>query len=136
MLVLATDARITAGIVMLTIVGIESGGLFLLRTARSNPGFTDFQRSFFRAGHAHAGVLVILGLLCLVLTGATDLTGFWAWLAGTGVLIAAILMSAGFFFSAMGTGRTTPNRFIGLIFAGATSLAAGVVTLGFGLLLA
>ena len=136
MLVLATDARITAGIVMLTIVGIESGGLFLLRTARSNPGFTDFQRSFFRAGHAHAGVLVILGLLCLVLTGATDLTGFWAWLAGTGVLIAAILMSAGFFFSAMGTGRTTPNRFIGLIFAGAASLAAGVVTLGLGLLLA
>ncbi len=136
MLVLATDARITAGIVMLTIVGIESGGLFLLRTARSNLGFTDFQRSFFRAGHAHAGVLVILGLLCLVLTGATGLTGFWAWLAGTGVLIAAILMSAGFFFSAMGTGRTTPNRFIGLIFAGAASLAAGVVTLGFGLLLA
>jgi hypothetical protein len=135
-LVLATDARITAGIVMLTIVGIESGGLFLLRTARSNPGFTDFQRSFFRAGHAHAGILVILGLLCLVLTGATGLTGFWAWLAGTGVLIAAILMSAGFFFSAMGTGRTTPNRFIGLIFAGAASLAAGVVTLGFGLLLA
>jgi hypothetical protein len=85
-LVLATGARITAGIVMLTIVGIESGGLFLLRTARSNPGFTDFQRSFFRAGHAHAGVLVILGLLCLVLTGATGLTGFWAWLAGTGVL--------------------------------------------------
>jgi hypothetical protein len=135
-LVLATDARITAGIVMLTIVGIESGGLFLLRTARSNPGFTDFQRSFFRAGHAHAGILVILGLLCLVLTGATGLTGFWAWLAGTGVLIAAILMSAGFFFSAMGTGRTTPNRFIGLIFAGAASLAAGVVTLGLGLLLA
>ena len=136
MLVLATDARITAGIVMLTIVGIESGGLFLLRTARSNPGYTDFQRSFFRAGHAHAGVLVILGLLCLVLTGATGLTGFWAWLAGTGVLIAAILMSAGFFFSAMGAGRTSPNRFIGLILAGATSLAAGVVTLGFGLLLA
>jgi hypothetical protein len=136
MLVLAADARITAGIVMLTIVGIESGGLFLLRTARSNPGYTDFQRSFFRAGHAHAGVLVILGLLCLVLTGATGLTGFWAWLAGTGVLIAAILMSAGFFFSAMGAGRTSPNRFIGLILAGATSLAAGVVTLGFGLLLA
>ena len=136
MLVLAADARITAGIVMLTIVGIESGGLFLLRTARSNPGYTDFQRSIFRAGHAHAGVLVILGLLCLVLTGATGLTGFWAWLAGTGVLIAAILMSAGFFFSAMGAGRTSPNRFIGLILAGATSLAAGVVTLGFGLLLA
>lgn len=136
MVTLTADARMTAGIVMLTIVGIESGGLFLLRTARSNPGYTDFQRSFFRAGHAHAGVLVILGLLCLLLSGATGLSGFWAWLAGTGVLIAAILMSAGFFFSAMGAERTTPNRWIGLIFAGAASLAAGVVTLGVGLLLA
>lgn len=136
MLVLSADARTTAGIVMLTIVGIESGGLFLLRAARSNPGYTDFQRAFFRAGHAHAGVLVILGLLCLVLTGATGLTGFWSWLAGTGALIAAILMSAGFFFSAMGAGRTTPNRFILLILAGAACLAAGVVTLGLGLLIA
>ena len=136
MLVLAGDARITAGIVMLTIVGIESGGLFLLRTARSNPGYTDFQRSFFRAGHAHAGVLVILGLVCLLLTGATSLIGFWRWLAGTGVLIAAILMSAGFFISALGAGRTKPNRFIAVLFAGVLMLAAGVVTLGIGLLVA
>jgi hypothetical protein len=93
MLVLSSDARITAGIVLLTVVGIESGGLFLLRTLRSDLGLTDFQRTFFRAGHAHAGVLVILGLLCLLLTGATGLTGFWAWLAGTGVLVAAILGS-------------------------------------------
>lgn len=135
MLVLSPDARITAGIVLLTVVGIESGGLFLLRTLRSDLGLTDFQRTFFRAGHAHAGVLVILGLLCLLLTGATGLTGFVAWLAGTGVLVAAILMSAGFFFSAMGAGRTTPNGYVGLLFAGTAFLAGGVLTLGFGLLL-
>lgn len=134
MLVLSESARITAGIVLLTVVGIESGGLFLLRTMKSDLGLTDFQRSFFRAGHAHAGVLVILGLVCLLLTGSTGLAGFWAWLAGTGVLVAAILMSAGFFFSAMGSGRTAPNRFVGLLFAGATFLAGGVLTLGIGLL--
>jgi len=136
MITLTESARITAGVVLLTIVGIEYGGLFLVRTMRSDLGLTDFQRSFFRAGHAHAGVLVILGLVCLLLTGATSLTGFWRWLAGTGVLIAAILMSAGFFISALGAGRTKPNRFIAVLFAGVLMLAAGVVTLGIGLLVA
>jgi phosphoglycerol transferase MdoB-like AlkP superfamily enzyme len=136
MLALTESARTTAGVVMLTIVGIEYGGLFLVRTVRSDLGLTDFQRSFFRAGHAHAGVLVILGLVCLPLTGATSLTGFWNWLASTGALIAAILMSAGFFISALGAGRTQPNRFIVVLFAGAAMLAAGVVTLGIGLLVA
>jgi hypothetical protein len=136
MITLTESARITAGVVLLTIVGIEYGGLFLVRTIRSDLGLTDFQRTFFRAGHAHAGVLVILGLICLLLTGATSLTGFWNWLAGTGALIAAILMSAGFFISALGAGRTRPNGFIAVIFAGAAMLAAGVVTLGIGLLVA
>ena len=134
MLVLTEDARITAGIVLLTIVGIESGGLYLLQMFRSDPGLTGFQISFFRAGHAHAGVLVILGLLCLVLTSATELTGILAWIAGTGVLVAAILLPAGFFLSAMGSGRTSPNRLVVLLPAGAVALAAGVVTLAFGLL--
>ncbi len=119
---LTAAARSTAGIVLLTVVGIESGGFFLLRTLRKDLGLTDFQRSFFRAGHAHAGVLVILGLVCLLLTGVTTLTGFWRWLAATGVLVAAVAMSAGFFFSAMGAGRASPNRWIGLIFAGAAGI--------------
>ncbi len=136
MIELSADARTTAGIVMLTVVGIEYGGTFLLRTLRRDMGLTDFQRSFFRAGHAHAGVLVTLGLVCLLLAQATDLTGFWGWLAQTGVLVAAALMSAGFFFSAMGRGRTSPNRWIALLFTGAGLLAAGVVALAVGLLTA
>jgi len=133
---LDTVPRIIAGIVLLTVVTIEFGGLFLLHSFRPGWELTDFQRSFFRAGHAHAGVLVIFGLLCLVLSSATALTGVGWFVAATGVLIAAILMPAGFFFSAMGRGRTAPSRWIALLFAGALSLAAGVVTLGIGLLAA
>jgi hypothetical protein len=48
--------------------------------------------------------------------------------------VAAILMPAGFFFSSMGAGRTAPNRLIWLLWAGAVSLALGVVALGLGLL--
>jgi hypothetical protein len=125
----------TAGIVLLTVVGIESGGFFLLKVFGGRLATTDLQKSFYRAGHAHAGVLVILGLLCVLLAEATSLTGFAHWLAATGVLCAAILMPAGFFFSAMGEGRTAPNRAVVLLPAGAVFLAAGVVMLAVGLLL-
>jgi Ni,Fe-hydrogenase I cytochrome b subunit len=133
---LSDPARITAGIVLLTIVGIESGGLFLLKVVGGKVATTDLQKSFYRAGHAHAGVLVILGLLCVLLAEATNLTGFAHWLAATGVLVAAILMPAGFFFSAMGEGRTSPNRAVVLLPVGGVVLGAGVVMLAIGLLMA
>lgn len=134
MIELSEAARTTAGIVLLTVVAVESGGAFMLRVVTGRVAATDFQRRFYRAGHAHAGVLVTLGLVCLLLAEATDLTGGTAWLARTGVLLAAILMPAGFFLSAMGPGRTRPSRWIGLLVAGAVVLAAGVVTLGLGLI--
>ena len=136
MLELTDVARITAGIVLLTVVGIESGGWFLVKVVTGKVPATPFQTSFFRAGHAHAGVLVLLGLLCVVLAEATDLSGGWRWLAATGVLVAAILLPAGFFLSAVGAGRTAPNRAVLLLPAGAAVLAAGVVTLAVGLLTA
>ena len=127
------SASSTAGVALLTIVFIEYGGAFLYRTVTQKIACTDFQRSFFRAGHAHAGVLVILGLVSLLLVGSTELTGVWRWLGSTGALVAAVLMPAGFFFGAMGAGRTTPNRFVALLPAGAAVLGAAVVTLGWGL---
>jgi hypothetical protein len=136
MLELTDAARITAGVVALSIVAIESGGAFMLRVVTGRDEATEFQKSFYRAGHAHAGVLVTLGLVCLVLGEATDLTGFWRWLAQTGVLVAAIVMPAGFFLAALGKGREAPSRFVVLLGIGAVVLAAGVATLGVGLLLA
>lgn len=135
MIELTDAARVTAGVVALTVVAIESGGAFLLRVVTGKEQATEFQKSFYRAGHAHAGVLVTLGLVCLLLGEATSLTGIWRWLAQTGVLIAAIVMPAGFFFAAMGRGREAPNRAVVLLAVGAVLLAAGVVALGVGLLL-
>ncbi|MFC7880140.1 hypothetical protein [Isoptericola sp. NPDC057391] len=136
MLELTDAARITAGVVLLTVVGIESGGWFLVKVVTGKAPATPFQTSFFRAGHAHAGVLVILGLLCVLLTEATDLAGGWRWLAATGVLVAAILLPAGFFLSAVGAGRTSPNRAVLLLPVGGVVLALGIVTLAVGLLTA
>lgn len=135
-LLLSAPAARTAGVVLLTVVTIEAGGAYVLRLVRGGVPATDFQVALARAGHAHAGMLVTLGLVCLMLTEATGLTGTAAWLARTGVLIAAILMPAGFFFSSMGRDVTAPSRWIALLWAGAAVLAAGVVTLGVGLLIA
>lgn len=136
-IVLSDTSRVIAGVVLITIVTIEFGGFFLLRIASRENSFTPFQKAFFRAGHAHAGVLVTLGLVCLVLADATALEGTIGWVARVAIPGAAILMPAGFFFSAMGRGEVTePNKLIALIWAGAAVLAIGVLSLGFGLLAA
>jgi hypothetical protein len=79
-------------------------------------------------------LLVILTLVSLVIIDAADLSGLSATLARNTIPLAAILFPAGFFFSSLGRGVTEPNRFILLLYAGAISLAVGVVSLGVGLL--
>lgn len=133
---ISTAAQTTAGIVLLAAITVASGGWLLLQILRGSVPVTDFQKAFYRAGHAHAGVLIILGLVCLLLTETTSLTGGWLWLSRTGVLIAAILLPTGFFFSAIGAGRTSPNRWIVLLWIGVVFLVAGLATCGIGLLIA
>jgi hypothetical protein len=125
-----------AGILLLTIVTIESGGAFMLRVVQGKQPATDLQKSFFRAGHAHAGVLVILALVIQLYVDAADLSGVGEWLARSGVPIAALLIPGGFFFAVLRPGSEKPNRFVWMIPAGAVFLAAGVVATGVGLLTA
>jgi hypothetical protein len=131
--VLSPEVSRTAGILLLTLVAVEFGGTFMLRLVRGTEPVTAFQQAFYRAGHAHAGVLVVLSLVSQLLVGLSGLTGVLAVLSN-GVWLAAILMPAGFFLSAAGRGRTRPSQLIWLVYAGATLLAVGVVSLGLGLL--
>jgi hypothetical protein len=131
---LSDAAAQTAGILLLSVVAVEWGGAFLFRVATGRVGATDVQRRLYRAGHAHAGVLVTLGLVTALLADATSLTGVPAQVARSGVALAAILMSAGFFAAAAGRTRAHPAG-VALLIAGAASLAAGVLTLGLALLL-
>jgi hypothetical protein len=56
------------------------------------------RQNFFRAGHAHAGVIVILSLICQALADAV-LPAPLVWFVRVGVPVSAILISAGFFVS-------------------------------------
>lgn len=131
---LSADATTTAGTLLLAIVAVESGGFFLLRIVRGRHPATPFQLAFARAGHAHAGVLVILALVGQILADAAALSGPAETVGRSAIPLAAILFPAGFFLSSAGRGRTRPNRLVLLVHAGALSLAAGVVALGIGLL--
>lgn len=128
---LMSDAnRITASILLISVPTIAFGGTFLLRIARGTEPATNEQRNFFRAGHAHAGVLVMLALVALLYLEAAGVHGRPEWIARTMIPAAPILIPAGFFLSMIGAGRTRPNRLVGLIYVGALALAIGVLTLG------
>lgn len=134
--VLSDASRTTAGILLLALVTVETGGMYLLKIVRGAADVTPFQEKFARAGHAHAGVLLLLALLCQILADSTTQTGVLNWLSRSGVAASALLMPGGFFFSSMGSGRTKPNKLIVLVFAGAALLAISLISLGIGLLTA
>jgi len=132
-----TDASLqTAGIILIVVPTIQFGGYVLLRhLALGIPGYLDnpVRRGLFTAGHAHAGVLVILALVGLLYVDTADLSGGARSLVRATLAFAPIFMSAGFFLSVASPNATKPNRFILLVYLGALSLLAGVLTLGVGL---
>ncbi len=133
---MSEESRLLAGVLLLSLVTVETGGLYLVRLWRGGEAVTQFQLAFARAGHAHAGVLLILGLVCQLFVDHTSLDGGLEWLARSGVPAAALLMPAGFFAASAGRGREAPSKLIGIVFAGAVVLAAGLTTLGVGLIVA
>ncbi len=130
---LSTSTSTTAAIVLLTVVFIAYGGTFVLKVTRGQAPANELQRSFYRAGHAHAGVLVILGLVVNLYVDLAGASGLWRTLSG-GVLWAAILMPAGFFLAVIGSDPQRPNRLIALLWVGAASLVLGLVSAAVALL--
>jgi hypothetical protein len=131
---LSRRSRLIAGVLLLALVTVETGGLYLVQIVSGAEQVTDFQLGFSRAGHAHAGVLLILSLVGLLYADAIGLTGPAGVLGRLCIPAAALLMSAGFFLSSMGEARTEPNGFIILLWIGGLSLATGLITLAVGLL--
>lgn len=134
---LSYATKLMCGITLISIPTIEYGGYFLLGilTGRySGLAFTEFQQAFFRTGHAHAGVLVILSLICQILADHAALSPGWQWVVRVGLVVAALLVNGDFFGSAIGAGLNQPNRLIRVLYVGMITLALSVITLGIGLI--
>jgi len=92
------------------------------------------RQNFFRAGHAHAGVIVILSLVCQILMDSAVLPSPLMWLVRIGVPLSAVLISMGFFCSMLPPTATQPSGAIGLIYVAAVVLAVSVLALAVGLI--
>ena len=133
----APQSRKTAGIILVVFPTVIYGGLsllvFLIDRAAGYIG-NPIRQNLFRAGHAHAGVLLVLSLVVLRYVDEAHLSDGWKQFFRSGVPSAAILLPAGFFFSILSPSATAPNRMIYLCFAGAVVLGAALIVLGIGLL--
>jgi drug/metabolite transporter superfamily protein YnfA len=132
-------SRMLAGILLVVLPTVVFGGLSLLSfLMRSLPGYTDnpLRHDLWRAGHAHAGVYLVLSLVMLRYVDEPVLSPFWKWIPRTGAPIAAILIPAAFFLSVASPTATEPNALINLAYIGALFLAAAVLSLGVALILA
>jgi hypothetical protein len=125
------------GVLLVVLPSVMFGGLSLLDLlTRHIPGYSDnpLRHDFWRAGHAHAGVYLVLSLVMLRYVDEAMLSPFWKWLARMGAPIAAILIPAAFFLSVASPTATQPNALINLAYIGALFLAAAVLSLGVGLI--
>jgi drug/metabolite transporter superfamily protein YnfA len=134
---MSRESRLLAGIILVTVPTVMFGGLALLaHIVGGIPGYLDNQvrQDLWRAGHAHAGVYLILSLVLLRYVDEATLSSSLKWVARLGVPIAAILIPAGFFLSVVSPESTEPNAFMYLVYPGVLSLGAAVLVLGVGLI--
>lgn len=131
------ETRMLAGILLVVLPTVMFGGLSILFfLMRDSPGFYDnpLRHDLWRAGHAHAGVYLILSLVMLRYVDEAKLSKFWKWIARTGAPIAAILIPAAFFLSVASPEVKQPNGLMNLAYVGAIFLAMAVLSLGVGLI--
>jgi hypothetical protein len=105
-----------------------------LRPERAQAGpLEGLRQDLWRAGHAHAGVLLVLSLVTLRYVDEAALPEGLKSLVRHSIPAAAILLPLAFFLSVLSPEATEPNAMIYLAYLGAVSLAVRLLTLGVGL---
>jgi hypothetical protein len=127
----------TAGILLVVYPTVVFGGASLLWhwiTRRSAYYDHPLRRSMWRAGHAHAGVLLLLSLVAIVLVDHAELAEGWKQVVRTTIPAAALLLPIAFFLSITRPDAERPTRLVNVAYLGAITLTVGMLTLGIGLL--
>jgi hypothetical protein len=115
--IMSRESRMLAGILLVVLPSVMYGGLTLLiALTRNLPGYNDnpLRHDLWRAGHAHAGVYLVLSLVMLRYVDEAVLSPSWKWIARTGAPIAAILIPAAFFLSVVSPTAMQPNGLMNL----------------------
>jgi hypothetical protein len=130
------ESKIVCGLLLIAVPTIMYGGVTLLGiltegSAGLKPGnlsLNETQWSLWRAGHAHAGVYVVLALILQPLVDQTVFSNSVKWVARLGAPIASVLVPAGFF------GLAFLPEFRWVMYIGIVCLAVSMLLTGVGLL--
>jgi hypothetical protein len=129
------ESRRLAGILLIVLPTVIGGGISILSLLITDPAYMQnrLRQDLWRAGHAHAGVLLILSLVALRYVDEANLSNRLRALVRGSIPSSAILLPVAFFFSVLTPDATEPNAIINLAFVGAVLLAVGLIVLGVGL---
>jgi hypothetical protein len=115
-------------VVLVSVPTVMFGGFSLLRLLVRGR-LNEFQHSWFRAGHAHAGVLLVTSLATLDIMARAGVGTGWCWVIGAILIIGVLAQSGGMFVHLM---KGAPGRWS----SGNTLSVAGAVVLATSLILA
>ena len=133
---MTSESRKMAGMLLVILPTVMFGGVSILRLLIGTPAYraNPLRQDLWRAGHAHAGVFLILALVALRYVDEATLSTGAKRFVRSAIPSAAILIPFAFFFSVLTPDATQPNALIGVAYLGAIVLAAGAITLGVGLI--
>ena len=133
---MSEQSRKLAGILLIILPTVAFGGTSLLSFLINDAsGYADnaLRQDLWRAGHAHAGVLLVLSLVILRYVDDAKLSEKWKNVVRNGTPVSAILISAAFFTSILDPVVKEPNALINLAYVGFGVLVVTSISLGIGL---
>ena len=119
-------------IVLVSLPTVMFGGYSLLRLMKTER-LNTFQLTYFRAGHAHAGVLLVMSLAALSFLDRADFNAAARWTVCVLLAFGVIAQSGGMFLHiAVGQpGRWSVGNTVTSV--GAVALAVALLTLAYGI---
>src|SRR5204862_4282533 len=124
------ESRRVAGTLLVVLPTVLYGGVSLL-IFLIDPGSgymeNPLRQNLFRAGHAHAGVLLVLSLIALRYVDEARLPEGWKRYVRASIPSAATFLPTAYFLSVLSPHATAPKEFIYLAYVGAVVLAIGVL---------
>jgi hypothetical protein len=121
-------------VILFAIVTVEFGGWSLLGFLTSDDRLDSFQQQFFRAGHGHAGVLLILALAFVLLLEKSSYSVRTQVALAITLLFGILMQSGGFFLHVVVGEESSTSAGTYLTWAGAVLLAVALIGGGMGLL--
>jgi uncharacterized membrane protein len=113
---MSKESRRMAGMLLVVLPTVIVGGVSILTLLVHDPAYAQnkLRQDLWRAGHAHAGVLLVLSLVALRYVDETNLSSGFKWFARSAIPTAAIFLPVLSSFRCSLPALRSPTPFINL----------------------